>query len=74
MTTTQISHDGFARTFTYRETVPSWGSRVSGHNRCAECGRIARFRYTTQCESRTCAPRFAGPAFCSISCWRSYSS
>ncbi len=60
----QVAHDGFARTFTYREKANI------GH--CPECGQRGKFRYTTQGEDRTSAPMFRGPFFCSIGCWRNY--
>lgn len=65
MNAVQISHDGFARTFTYRE-------RAESGRTCPNCGQPARFRYQTVSEARMRIDSFRGPAFCGINCARQY--
>ena len=67
MSVVALSHDGFARETIYRERVPQ------RYNKCAECERPAKFRYTSHPDDDNGKPRFVGRYFCSIGCWRSSS-
>lgn len=70
-----ISHDGMARTHTYREVGMT--GVAAAHRGCDWCGEIGRsgklFRYWSQCESRTrvAAPLVGKPKlYCSKGCWQ----
>lgn len=76
---TTISHDPFSRTTIERETVHHYGEYG---NLCANCGTSGKykkgvyrlFKYTSQDDGRTSAPRFDHRKFCSIGCWRAFHS
>lgn len=72
-----LSHDGLARTHTYREAYsPRTGQGSDG---CEDCGGFAShggrkklFQYWTQCESATRSrPPLGKPRlYCSVGCYR----
>lgn len=70
----QISHDGFARVTTYKQT--HGGDR----HICANCGgtdeRGKVHRYVIQADDKGHGlPTFDGlPTFCTANCWRAYNS
>lgn len=75
MARTTISHDGFARQSTVRESV-SQRFNPTGKGACKECGQQRRtlYRYGTERDDRLTRDRLTGPLFCSIGCARAYNS
>lgn len=62
---TQISHDPFARFTLYRE-------KCQPNSKCAWCGQVAKFTYSTQSDGFGASPHTIAGEFCSIGCMRTF--
>lgn len=84
---TYISHDGFARCYLIRETIPIHVS-AGTHETCAWCGNLSYkgpgrtdmkswscarlFRYGTEADAINPRQEWQKELFCSIGCMRDY--